>query len=231
MSSTSSFYTIINDCWDATNHALKVVLNMVHTHSLTTGQGGQLDWDNIWSDAVHSHASDAEGGQLDWDFIWSDAVHSHQSNAEGSTLDHGLALTGLTDDDHTQYIRHALATAANDFLVASGSGAFVKKTLAETRTILVPASSSAGQYTGNNSVNRAIAHGLGSTPRLVFIADAAAATHLFNIVGVQAQIRWIGGDAVLAVTAPDTTNFYVGNNTSYGQSANGTAVYDWVAIG
>jgi hypothetical protein len=33
-------------------------------------------------------------------------------------------------------IAHSLATAANDFLVASGSGTFVKKTLAETLTIL-----------------------------------------------------------------------------------------------
>lgn len=40
---------------------------------------------------------------LDWDDVWSDAVHSHQSNAEGGTLDHGAALTGLTDDDHPQY--------------------------------------------------------------------------------------------------------------------------------
>ena len=33
-------------------------------------------------------------------------------------------------------INHALATAANDFLVASGNGVFVKKTLAEVLTIL-----------------------------------------------------------------------------------------------
>jgi len=33
-------------------------------------------------------------------------------------------------------VKHSLATAANDFLVASGSGAYVKKTLAETKTIL-----------------------------------------------------------------------------------------------
>ena len=33
-------------------------------------------------------------------------------------------------------IKHALATAANDFLVASGSGVFVNKTQAETKTIL-----------------------------------------------------------------------------------------------
>lgn len=36
----------------------------------------------------------------------------------------------------TRYILHSLATAANDFLVASGVGVFVKKTLAETVTIL-----------------------------------------------------------------------------------------------
>ena len=33
-------------------------------------------------------------------------------------------------------ILHSLATAANDFLVASGVGVYIKKTLAETRTIL-----------------------------------------------------------------------------------------------
>lgn len=37
---------------------------------------------------------------------------------------------------HTEYVAHSLATAANDFLVASGSGAFIKKTLAEVKTIL-----------------------------------------------------------------------------------------------
>lgn len=31
------------------------------------------------------------------------ATHSHQSTTTGGQLDHGLALTGLTDDDHTQY--------------------------------------------------------------------------------------------------------------------------------
>ncbi len=40
-------------------------------------------------------------------------------------------------DPHTGYILHALATATNDFLVASGSGVYVKKTLAETKAILM----------------------------------------------------------------------------------------------
>ena len=49
--------------------------------------------------------------------------------------DHG-SLGGLTDDDHPQYIKHSLAEAISDFLVASGAGAFVKKTLAEVKTVL-----------------------------------------------------------------------------------------------
>lgn len=57
-------------------------------------------------------------------------------NNVGFIKDHGN-LDGLADDDHTQYIKHALATAAGDFLVASGSGAFVKKTLAEARSALI----------------------------------------------------------------------------------------------
>ena len=32
------------------------------------------------------------------------STHTHESaGAQGNTLDHGLALTGLADDDHTQY--------------------------------------------------------------------------------------------------------------------------------
>ena len=63
------------------------------------------------------------------------ADHSHQSaGAQAGKLDHGLALDGLTDDDHTQYTKHSLATAVSDFLVASGAGVFVKKTLAEVKT-------------------------------------------------------------------------------------------------
>ncbi len=54
--------------------------------------------------AVHTHADNSEGGQLTWSNIWaSDPIHDHENNSEGGTLDHGLALTGLADDDHTQY--------------------------------------------------------------------------------------------------------------------------------
>ena len=61
-------------------------------------------------------------------------AHDHVGG-DGAQIDHG-GLAGLADDDHSQYIKHSLATAINDFLVASGVGAFVKKTLAEVKSIL-----------------------------------------------------------------------------------------------
>ncbi len=71
-----------------------------HTHA-TDGQGGQLDWDSIWSDAVHNHSSNAEGGTLDgtldWDTVWLDAVHSHASDAEGGTSLSGVTLTAVAN--------------------------------------------------------------------------------------------------------------------------------------
>jgi hypothetical protein len=67
--------------------------------------------------------------------------HDH-AGGDGAQIDHG-GLAGLSDDDHTQYIKHSLATAANDFLVASGAGAYVKKTLAEVKTILTMATGEA----------------------------------------------------------------------------------------
>ena len=47
-----------------------------------------------------------------------------------------LGLGDAAYTDPSAYITHALATAENDFLVASGSGAYVKKTLAEMKAIL-----------------------------------------------------------------------------------------------
>lgn len=57
------------------------------------------------------------------------------NSSGGGVTDHG-DLTGLSDNDHPQYLLHSLATAVNDFLVSSASGIFVKKTLAEVKTIL-----------------------------------------------------------------------------------------------
>jgi hypothetical protein len=59
-----------------------------------------------------------------------------KSNAGSGSF---LKLEGMFE---RKYVGHSLATAANDFIVASGAGAFVKKTLAETLTILGKAAAS-----------------------------------------------------------------------------------------
>jgi hypothetical protein len=78
----------------------------------------------------------------------------------GVTVGGVLLQNGVTSG----CIAHSLATAANDFLVASGSGVFVKKTLAETKAILFAdgisvsmASLTAGDsYSGIRSVVTAV---------------------------------------------------------------------------
>lgn len=53
-----------------------------------------------------------------------------------SQLDPSLDQHLSASAPHAGHVNHSLATAAYDFLVASGAGAFVKKTLSETASIL-----------------------------------------------------------------------------------------------
>jgi hypothetical protein len=55
--------------------------------------------------------------------------------APTGVADHG-ALTGLTDDDHTQYVKDTEFTAKGDTLVGTGSGTFAKRTVGADDTVL-----------------------------------------------------------------------------------------------
>jgi hypothetical protein len=90
-----------------------------------------------------------------------------------------------------------------------------------------------GSYTGNNTSNRAIAHGLGRAPKFVFFHDDGAydGSLMDNngtyIIHVDTANRFR-----LQVNAPDDTYFYVGHSASYGASKNASAqTYFWIAIG
>jgi hypothetical protein len=61
---------------------------------------------------------------------FTNATHTHQSTATGGQLDHGLALTGLTDDDHTQYA--LLAGRAGGQTLTGGTAASENLTLRST---------------------------------------------------------------------------------------------------
>ena len=89
-----------------------------------------------------------------------------------------------------------------------------------------------GMYSGDNTVNRAIAHTLGFIPKAILIMPNTAA-YYFQIwyAAAIAQISPTTSGA-LGITAKDATNFYVGNATSYPQSANASGTnYYWAAFG
>lgn len=79
-------------------------------------------------------------------------------------------------------------------------------------------------YTGDDADNRAIAHGLGVKPKIVFTALTNGADNKFSII--DSIFTRLASDAAETVTAKDATNFYVdaANNAN-------TATYQWVAIG
>lgn len=75
----------------------KIAFNITTGHKHDGAGSRKLDWDEVWSDAVHTHASNAEGGQLDWDSCWLDAVHSHATDAEGGSLDSRYLRSDTSD--------------------------------------------------------------------------------------------------------------------------------------
>ncbi|MCK5520315.1 MAG: hypothetical protein KAI81_04320 [Candidatus Marinimicrobia bacterium] len=92
---------------------------------------------------------------------------------------------------------------------------------------------STGTYTGDGSVNRAIAHGLGVVPKFVKITATGALSPIMEIIelGIIHFMDAVNYDN-LSVTTPTTTNFYIGNATDYAHTANtNAATYGWVAYG
>ena len=88
-------------------------------------------------------------------------------------------------------------------------------------------------YTGNDTANRAIAHGLGRQPKFIYIYTPETRNYQF-VVSMDGYVKltYSAGDYSHAVTTSDATNFYVGNASNYLQSANDdTNTYQWVAIG
>ena len=82
-----------------------------------------------------------------------------------------------------------------------------------------------GAYGGNNADNRAIAHGLGETPRLVILAPVTGGGAGYVIAAVNIN-TFIPDQA--SVTTWTSTNFYV-NTTAVFFNSNGVT-YNWVAF-
>lgn len=64
------------------------------------------------------------------------ADHTHASTGlQAGTIDHGV-LTGLTDNDHSQYILGTLADAAGDLLLASAADTWGRLAIGGNGTVL-----------------------------------------------------------------------------------------------
>lgn len=85
-------------------------------------------------------------------------------------------------------------------------------------------------YTGDGNQNRAIPHGLGVVPKFVYVSSDSTARVMWQIKSGSLHWQRPGAEAsgVTAITAWDSTNFYVGDASFY---ANGNGVgYNWVAF-
>ena len=134
--------------------------------------------------------------------------------------------------------KNALAWTANKLLKGGGAGA-------DPTEIDVPSgvAATSGSYTGNDTANRAIPHGLGATPKIVFLEMRNdTTTYAFRMHAGGAKIvcyylpqntaNYVSGDW-FAVTEMDATNFYVGSNVGDKRDSGNALnyVYRWVAIG
>jgi hypothetical protein len=146
------------------------------------------------------------------------ADHTHQSTgAQAGKLDHGLALDGLADDDHPQYIKHSLATAVSDFLVASGAGVFVKKTLAETKSLVAPK-----QYIPGSNAQSILGHsGSSSSPFSALINGTPSATSVVydtdtneNFLGAMVWASQTNTKVILWNTTRGTSRVVTAINTT-----------------
>ncbi len=85
-----------------------------HTHATTGAQAGQLDWDTCFSDAVHSHASDAEGGVLTTTLLDDTAGGTNALVTKASTsnvmYDHANAVLSSTVHPNTALAKAYLNT-------------------------------------------------------------------------------------------------------------------------
>jgi len=57
-----------------------------HKHDGTSDDGAKLDWDDVWTDAVHSHASDGEGGNIPEASVDFDISAGHDHDGVDSKL-------------------------------------------------------------------------------------------------------------------------------------------------
>lgn len=148
------------------------------------------------------------------------AIIDGSRNVKSGGISEGdIATTTYADTK----IPKSLATAVNDFIVASGAGAFVKKTLAETKTILgLVFGTTAGTYAEGNdarfvepktvkslfSINATLSH-TGSTIETIMYNSSPNLKNLF-----QANDSWFFEVMIQATNSTGTKDvrFYISDS-------------------
>jgi len=89
-----------------------------------------------------------------------------------------------------------------------------------------------GTYGGDDTVNRAIAHGLKVMPsHILFSVDSGYIGQMSKHRNGKVMFTFDGGRGEIAVTNMDKTYFYVGNVGNYFTSMNaGMRSYHWIAF-
>lgn len=110
---------------------------------------------------------------------FSAANHSHQNSAGGGQLDHGAALTGLGDDDHTQYLlatgsRTGASSQAQTF--TNGIIGPTWKPASDSTTAMQITPSAGGTFWTFDTTNRRVYADDGNTPAAAILPGDA-----FNI--------------------------------------------------
>jgi hypothetical protein len=87
-----------------------------------------------------------------------------------------------------------------------------------------------GTYTGDGTQNRAIAHGLGRAPKIVFVFNLSIASIIIQDA-VSGTVECEAGplSQIYAVTVADTTNFYIGFTTGFWGN-DGQTSFSFIAI-
>lgn len=164
-----------------------------------------------------------------------DAVYDIKVTADGAIAKSLLTTRGdIIYRDATQPARLPKGSSGQVLTMGANDPAW--------QTPSAGAATASGSYSGNNTANRAVAHGLGTTPKLVIIIcigtlSAADAGHFIINSGAAAISAIVYASATttkerhLSVTAIDDTNFYVGNASGWGDSANASSeTYYWFAV-
>jgi hypothetical protein len=98
---------------------------------------------------------------------------------------------------------------------------------------VIPTLCISGSYTGDGTANRAVAHGLGSIPKIVILHSNSSGVG----IGVNMRgniLKFVGTTTAgqFVVTTTDSTNFYVGSAGDYPNSFNNSgALHSFTVIG